>query len=65
MQELSNSVVTHVHGRITQTFDQEIGIPGQLGAETVGPCARPLVQPVEGTIKGVTSLLVVQVHFSH
>lgn len=64
MQKLSNSVITHVHSRVTQTFNQELWVPRQLGTEAISSRTSPLVQPIEGTVEGITRLLVIQVHFS-
>ena len=64
VQELSDGVVRHIYGGVTEGFDEEVRVPGELGTETVSARTGPLVEPVEGLLECVTRFGGVSVHLS-
>lgn len=54
VEQVGDGVVRHVDGGVAQRFNEELRVPGKLGAETVASSTCPLVEPVQDGIKGVS-----------
>lgn len=61
VKEVGDSVVGHVDGGVRERLDKPDRVPREFRTETVGSSARPLVEPVEDTHKGVSGLVLVGV----
>lgn len=61
VEEVGDSVVGHVDGRVRERLDKPDRVPRELRTETVRSSARPLVEPIEDTLKGVSGLVLVSV----
>jgi len=51
VEVMRHRVVGWVDGAVAKRLDEEFGIPGQLGAETVRSCTGPLTKPAQGAGK--------------
>mmetsp|Transcript_42780 Transcript_42780/g.93050 ORF Transcript_42780/g.93050 Transcript_42780/m.93050 type:complete len:231 (-) Transcript_42780:1261-1953(-) len=68
--QMSNGVVGHVDGTVTQAFNEPLFIPWQLGAQAEGARAGPIAQPAhgmcQGILRGITEHLEIALHmFTH
>ena len=65
VQVVSDSVVCHIDGRITQTLHKELWVPRDLRTQPVRTRTRPLVQPRQDTLEAVSRLCIVRLHLRY
>jgi len=59
LEEVRNSVISHINSRVRKRLNNKLLIPRELGSETNSTRASPLLKPVENMFKLFLSLIVV------
>jgi len=63
LDEVSNSVVSHVDGRIRERFDQELGVARKSSTQTEASGDTPFLKPADGFFEGLEDSIVISVEF--
>lgn len=63
LDKVSNSVISHIDGRIRKRFNQELGVARKSGTQTEASRDTPFLKPANGFFEGLEDSIMISVEF--